>query len=217
MPKKLPRYQPIDQVNHLEVAHKGNAWMVAIKLTDDSTCIVNPVMGMQELVPSGSGVSHLLAPNHYHNKALVAYSEHFPVAQICSTEAANPRLEKITGLTIESLKGLSKRLPTGMTFIEPQGLKTGEVWIRFAVGKNVGWFVIDAFCGSKVTTSNLECNSPELLKTFPSYGVANQDLYKAWVFEQIEHDRPTLIIPCHGSIIRDSKLAIKLEKLVARI
>ena len=104
-----------------------------------------------------------------------------------------------------------------MTLIEPQGLKTGEVWIRFAVGNNIGWFVIDAFCGSKMTTTNQVCSSPELLKTFPSYGIANQKTYEAWLLEQIECDKPVLIIPCHGSIIRDSQLATKLEALITRM
>jgi len=166
MSKALSAFQPVGPFDGIYVAHKGNLRCTAIRLASGGLCLYSPVQGLgpiaRDSLDSIGEVTHLLAPNHYHNKALVAYSEHFPVAQICSTEAANPRLEKITGLTIESLKGLSKRLPTGMTFIKPQG-------------------------------------------------------HKAWVFEQIEHDRPTLIIPCHGSIIRDSKLAIKLEKLVARI
>lgn len=146
---------------------------------------------------------------------MVAFSDQNHAAQLCSSEAARPRLEKITGLKFKSLKDLAKRLPVGVTLVEPLGLKTGEIWIRFPVGERIGWLVIDAFCGSKMTSAKQECQSPELLKTFPSYGIENRDQYKDWVLEQIEQDQPTLIIPCHGSIVRNSKLAIKLEHLVA--
>ena len=217
MPKKASTFVSLTDVTSLKVVYKGNAWMGAIELIGGTTCVVNPVMGLQEVLTGELPVSHVLAPNHYHNKALTAFSEYFNSAQLCSSDAARPRLEKITGLITEPLIHLSSHLPKGMTLIEPEGLKPGEVWLRFLVGDKVGWMVIDAFCGSKMTASKQFCEDPELLKTFPTYGIADRDRYKMWVLEQIKQDQPVLIIPCHGSIIRDSALASKLEALIATL
>lgn len=217
MPKKSPDYELLDNVESIKLMHKGNAWMSALELNNGKTCLINPILGLQEFASNTASVSHILAVNHYHNKALTTFNQHYPNALLCSTDAARPRLEKITGLHTKTLADLSEKLPDRFNLIEPQGLKTGEVWLRFPVGKQIGWLVVDAFCGSKMTSSSQRCDTPELLKTFPSYGIANRDIYKEWVSEQIQQDKPALIIPCHGSIIRDTRLSEKLSQLISTI
>jgi len=207
----------LTDVSSFKLVHKGNAWMLAITLINGDVCIVNSIIGLEGSDLNEAFISHILAPNHYHNKALNVFSEHYPQALLCSTKAAMPRLEKITDLNFSTLNSIVELLPKGVSLIEPQGLKTGEVWVRFSVGKEIAWFVVDAFCGSKMTSKKQECDSPELLKTFPSYGVANRGLYKDWVLAQIEQDKPVMIIPCHGCVIRGANLASKLKQLITTL
>jgi len=87
-----------------------------------------------------------------------------------------------------------------------------------------GWYVIDAFIGRKMSATSLECKKPEMeckkpemLKTFPSYGIADAEIYKKWVLKQIKKDKPVLVVPCHGSRIANPKLPTLLESLVKTV
>ena len=191
--------------------------MGAIQLTDGKLCLVSPLTNVPYVAFSDHTVSHLLAPNHYHNKALLSYVERYPHTQICSSTAAKPRLEKNTGLTFKALTIIEKKLPKGFTFLEPKGLKTGEVWIKYPVEDACGWLVVDAFSGRQMSLEKHECKEPEMLKTFPSYGIADRDVYKKWVLNQIRNDKPTVIVPCHGSIVRNPNLPDILGNLVENI
>lgn len=194
---------------------RKNARMAAMTLTDGTVCLISPLNGMQSVAPPAAAVSHLVAPNHYHHKGLAAFHAAHPRAQLCAPSAARPRLEKLTGLKIKTLTALARKLPAGISLLEPAGLKTGEMWIRFKTGTTIGWFVTDAFCGKTMSGSVQQCNTPLLLGTFPSFGIADRLLYKDWLLSQIEHDKPKLIIPCHGSVITAPNLPAKLVKLIA--
>ncbi len=196
---------------------KGNARMGVIQLNDGKLCLVSPIASIPKETFDEYTVSHLLAPNHYHNKSLSEYVARYPGAQICSSTRSKERLEKITGLAFKPLTAVKKKLPNGFAFIEPKGLKTGEIWIKFPLDRRAGWFVVDAFSGRKMTSTKNECNEPEILKTFPSYGIADRAVYKQWAFTQIKKDKPTLIIPCHGSMIGSTSLPAQLEKLLNAI
>lgn len=56
MPKKAPAYESLTKVASLKVMRKTNAWMAAIELSDGTTCLVNPVLGLQGLTPNESVV-----------------------------------------------------------------------------------------------------------------------------------------------------------------
>lgn len=146
---------------------------------------------------------------------MVSFREQFPKASFYASSVAKIRLQEKTGLKFKSLSPVKKLLPANMTIYEPVGLKTGEVWLRFNVGKSVGWAVGDAFCGNKTATK--ETKVPELLGTFSSYGVEKKQMYLDWVLNKIYEDKPTLIIPCHGNIIRNTALPGKLMKLLAKL
>jgi len=75
--------------------------------------------------------------------------------------------------------------------------------------------VVDAFCGPKIETGKAHADMPELLKTFPNFGVGSKDVFVFWVKDQIGRDQPGMVVPCHGSIIRAEDLAKRLEKLIS--
>jgi len=96
-------------------------------------------------------------------------------------------------------------------------LKTGEVWVRFTKAGNTAWLVVDAFCGPKLTKQAAEAKAPEVLKTFPNYGVADRLKYGSWAEKQVRKDKPTLLIPCHGSIVRSPGLPKSLLALLKKL
>jgi len=206
--------EPLDSTSSLWTVRSGNSRMGVVDTGNGKVCLISPLAAVPADAFSEYKITHLLAPNHYHNKALSGYSESFPAAQLCCSEAAKPRLEEVTELSFKSLTAISKNLPDGFDFLTPDGLKTGEIWIKFPMTRGCGWLVVDAFSGKKMSSKNHECNTPELLGTFPSYGIADKAVYKKWVLAQIKKDKPTTIIPCHGSIIRNTKLPQLLNSLI---
>lgn len=194
---------------------KGNLRSIAIKLTDGNLCLINPLSGTAEsawesLQDIGK-VTHIVSPNHYHNKGLKEATEQFPKAQLCASEEAEPRLNKITGLTFDPLKKLETLLPKGVKVEYSKGLKTGEIWFSIKQKKHKILIVADAFCGPKITKNQDFNDTPEILKTFPTYGLKDFDTYHPWADKIITSVNPDTLIPFHGSICQTDKLSARLK------
>lgn len=219
MAASLSSFEPLDGIDNVYVAQKGTLRCTAIVLRDSGVCLFSPVQGLGkaalESLSAIGRVTYLLAPNHYHNKGLAEYAKAFPDAVLCAPAAAAPRLHEVTGLDPHGLDGLNKQLRRNMTLIETDGLKTGEVWLSLSGGGRTVWFVVDAFSGPKAGKSGGAADSPEMLKTFPNFGVADRTAYAAWVTARIDQDEPETLVPCHGAIVRAPDLPDKLAALVS--
>ncbi|MEP3278016.1 MAG: hypothetical protein ABJN26_01465 [Stappiaceae bacterium] len=217
MAKGLSAFRSVEDLDNVFVAEKGGLRCSAIRLKTGNICLFSPVQGLgdtaRESLAALGPVTQVLAPNHYHNKGLIEYSEAFPEATLCAPERATPRLEKQTGLSFEPLDNVKTELPDTVQIIEPRGLKTGEIWLRAQSEDQLAWLVVDAFCGSKGSMTGVS-DTPGMLGTFPSFGIADKPVYKSWVEKQIEADQPTSIIPCHGQMVGADNLAGKLLALV---
>ncbi|WP_368186189.1 hypothetical protein [Aestuariibius sp. HNIBRBA575] len=55
----------------------------------------------------------------------------------------------------------------------------------------------------------------EMLGTFPTYGIKDKDVYAAWLRDRSAADKPPMIIPCHGSIVRSENVATDEISLLA--
>jgi len=217
MVKSSTEFRRIDGVGGVFSAQSGALRCSAIALKSGGLCLFSPVAGLGDtalasLVRLGD-VAFLLAPNHYHNKGLAEYRAAFPNASLCASPAAQTRLTKITGLAFDGLNGLAAELPDGMEVLVPEGLKTGEAWIRIAGPQAVAWLVVDAFSGPKGKPGSV-AQEPELLGTFPKFGVGDRARYVAWVKQQIQRDQPYMIVPCHGDITRGPDLTARLLALI---
>lgn len=218
MASQLSPFRPLDDADGFHVAHRAGLRCSAITLKDGSLCLFSPVAGLNDTaIESLAGIGNvafLLAPNHYHNQALAEYDAAFLNAIPCAPQGAVRRLEKITGLSFEKIERLAPRLPDDTDIIEPAGLKTGEIWIRKRGGGPTLWMVVDAFKGPKDAPDMSWSETPELLKTFPKFGIRDLDVYRNWLLAQIARDQPQVLVPCHGGLVRSPDLPTKLEALV---
>lgn len=217
MSKELSSFRPLEGLKNGWVAERGTLRCSAIALNDRTICIYSPVSGISEQslksLRALGDVKFLLAPNHYHYKGLAEYSDAFPDAQLVCSTHARPRLEKQTGFTFMPLESLSKLLPSGATILEPEGLKTGEVWFDLRNQEHRSWIVTDAFKGSG-KARDIPSDSIELLGSFPSFGIADRSVYFQWLSTQLGSGNVQTIIPCHGAVASNPTLGKQALELV---
>lgn len=220
MSNQLSTFRELDGCGGIHIAERNDLRCTAIRLKDGRLCLFSPVAGLNkkalESLSELGEVGFLLAPNHYHNKGLAEYQRAFPAAEACASEKAAPRLKKVTGVTVKGLAALEALLPSGADLLEPEGLKTGEVWLRWKSGKQKCWLVVDAFCGPQKQAKQQLSDEPEILKPFPTYGIGDKAAYRSWVLPQIRGDKPKTLVPCHGAVLRAADLPAKLETLVGK-
>lgn len=210
-------YTSVEGLEGVYSARSGNLNCFAIALNTKDLCLYSPVaalVGSDCAFPGDLGdVSVLLAPNHYHNKGLQPFSDRYPNAERVCSDAARPRLRKITGLDFASLEKLREQLPKAVKILHPEGLKTGEVWMQVQHGGTVAWIVTDAFSAERRPSGEFN-TAPSMLGTFPKFGVKDASVYKSWVAQQIAAQPPTVLLPCHGSPVRNRDLGAQLLTLL---
>lgn len=209
MSKSLSVFSSVAGFSGLWSAQKAGLRCTALKLTDGRLCLYSPVLGLSEAVRESlqalGDVAFLLAPNHYHNKAVAEYAGAYPKARLVCTDKSRPRLEKQTGHMFEGLDSLQVLLPKSCKLVEPEGLKTGEVWFELACEEQRTWVVTDAFKGSNGPVGSVK-EKIELLGTFPKFGIQDKALYVSWLEERLTAFQPSLIVPCHGSLVSSTTL-----------
>ena len=214
---------PFSEIAGLEgifIARAGKLNCTAIRLRDGGVCLYSPVAGLEiserdSLLEIGR-VSFLLAPNHYHNKGLKGHVDAFPDASLLCSDNAEQRLQKVTGLMFEPLVTLQPLLDETQTILEPEGLKTGEVWVQIEVGADIVWIVTDAF-SSTLHPPGVYAESASMLGTFPRYGVKDVTVFRDWLNEQLTITKPTILLPCHGSPVKGPNLTVQLTGLLGAL
>lgn len=214
-PKTSP-YMAVEGLEGVCMARAGKLTCFALRLKHGGLCLYSPISGMsaaaREHLESWGTVSALLAPNHYHNKGLREHVDAFPDASVVCSATAEPRLRKITGLSFAPLDTLRAQLADGHELLEPDGLKTGEVWVGIK-GPETAWIVTDAF-SSKLHAPGVHAKAATLLGTFPRYGVGDADRFKQWTLSLLGNSTPTRLLPCHGSPVSAPDLGTQLTALL---
>ncbi len=212
----ISSFASLPYATHVYVATTATHRWTAIRLRTGSLCLVSSLsdvaQGTIEELNGLGPVSHLFAPTRFHHAA--EHASTFPNAKLCASETAAQLLHKVTGKTFDNTSELAKLLPSGASLVEPDGLKTGEAWIRVKTAKGTGWIVGDAIAGQKMTKTSSESPEPAMLKTFPTYGIRDAVQYKSWATAQIALDQPTFVVPCHGTTVVATDLPAKLSKLM---
>lgn len=212
------RFTQVTGLDGVYIARAGKLNCTAIRLRNGDMCLYSPVAGLEglgdDLSTGLSPICALLAPNHYHNKGLQGHANAFPRASLICSKAAGPRLKKITGLTFEQLDILASQLDETQQVLEPEGLKTGEVWVQVKTPSDTAWIVTDAFSATLNPPGDY-ATVPTMLKTFPRYGVKDAAVYKEWVNEQVSIAGPTILLSCHGSPVHSPELGTQLIRVMS--
>ncbi|WP_051644787.1 hypothetical protein [Labrenzia sp. DG1229] len=204
MTRKGPTLESVAGIDGLWTICRGNLRATVARLSDGGVCLYSPVERTSDLLGDIEPVRFLFAPNHYHNKAISEHVEAFGNADLVCSDAARPRLENVTGCQFASLSALSDVLPQTVTLVEPEGLKTGEVWMVVRCGNEVVWVVTDAFCGIK--EKGEDSAQIGFLKTFPKYGLKDKERFSNWVRNRLGEEVPSVVVPCHGEIVRGPEI-----------
>nr|WP_319384529.1 hypothetical protein [uncultured Roseibium sp.] len=212
MTKKPPIPEDIIGAPGLRTIRRGNLRCVITDLREDGVCLYSPVQKTSAALAETHDVRFLFAPNHYHNKGIAEHAAAFEAAGLVASDAARPRLAKLTGYRFGDLADLRKALPDSVSLVEPEGLKTGEVWMIVRAEDELVWVVTDAFCG--LQQKGDERARAGFLKTFPTYGLEDKQRFSDWVRQRLSEDAPTMIVPCHGEIVRDESLGAEINALL---
>ncbi|MBG6144117.1 hypothetical protein IWQ48_002761 [Labrenzia sp. EL_13] len=204
MTRQEPMLESVKGIDSLWTIRRGNLRATVARLSDGGVCLYSPVESTSTALGHKEPVRFLFAPNHYHNKAIPEHVEAFGNADLVCSDAARPRLEKVTGSQFGSLSALLEVLPQTVTLVEPEGLKTGEVWLVVRRGNEVVWVVTDAFCG--IRQKGEDTAQIGFLKTFPKYGLKDKERFSNWVRNRLGEDVPSVVVPCHGEIVRGPEI-----------
>ncbi|MEM6462769.1 MAG: hypothetical protein AAF724_12725 [Pseudomonadota bacterium] len=219
MTRKISGFLEIDGLEGIYTARSGKLNCFAIPLRHGGLCLYSPISGMsgaaREQLMSRGGVKVLFAPNHYHNKGLQEHADAFPDASLVCSKVAETRLRKVTGLNFSPLDTLHVQLADGYEVLEPEGLKTGEVWVRIK-GSEAAWIVTDAF-SAKLLAPGVYAETATQLGTFPKYGVEDPQRFKRWTLGLLESSAPTRLLPCHGSPVAAPDLGNQLAGLLDKL
>lgn len=211
-------FSPIDGLDGVYIGRAGKLNCIAFRLRDGSLCLYSPVAGLEtsesDRLARLGGVSMILAPNHYHNKGLTGHANAFPNASLVCSKDAEPRLKKITRLVFDPIDTLKSQLADNQRLLEPEGLKTGEVWVETRTQSEIAWIVTDAF-SAKLHSPGVCADAPGMLGTFPRYGVKDASVFKDWTNTQLTMDCPTILLACHGSPVTAPDLGTQLIGVLA--
>lgn len=227
----LHHWQPIEglpNVWELKGAHGAVPLRtVAMRLEEERVAVYSPMphaapAALEELGQLGKPI--LLAPNAYHTLGLAGHARHFDEAPIVASDRAYARIRTKTKLAGQPLRLLEAYLPSNVSAIALPDARNGEVWLSVQHDDARAWIVGDAFLNFPKKLPGLIGMAMSLVSAGPGLAISttfkflveDRHFYRDWLLERIERDRPTMLIPCHGKIIRDNALPQQLEALVKR-
>jgi hypothetical protein len=131
------------------------------------------------------------------------------------------KLPQWTG--VGDLGALREVLPPGTTLLEPEGTRSGEVWLELVRGGDRAWIVCDAFFNVAafepgfsgwVLRATRTGPGLSLGQTWKYLQLADRARYKAWLLERLAGGPPNVLVVAHGSVLRDVALGERLRAIV---
>jgi hypothetical protein len=232
-PRAASTWRPVAGIAgawHAELQGAGGARLraVALRLTGGGLAVLSPLRGggpaAHEALRGLGQVELLVAPNHFHNLGLREHLAAHPGAKVVATGRAAPRLRRRCGVDVEDPALLRGRLPPGFALLVPPGTRNGELWISADAAAGRAWIVADAF----FNLSRLPATPLGLLLRLLGVGpglrigttwrwmLHDAAAYKAWLLARLADERPAMLVPSHGDVIRDPALADRLRLLAER-
>jgi len=199
---------------------------LALPLHDGTSLVVSPTSELGDdahasLAKIGAPRG-FLAPNHFHHLGLPEWTQRHPEAIVVASDASRKRLaKKQPNVAFEPLARVP--LPKGVTFLEPEGMKTGETWLRIETSAGVTWVVSDAFFDVSRPVSGLSGFGLRATGTIPGLRIGSTFLwlaledkkrYGAWLLDRLNVDRPKTLVVGHGEPVSGDDLGDRLRALV---
>lgn len=168
----------------------------------------------------------LVAPNSYHWMGIPGWRERFPEAGVAAAPGAVRRLQRKGLRPTVTLDDVEARLPEGAALLEVPATRIGELWLRAPTAEGTAWLIGDAFFNIDRVSRRLRLRlMTRVLKSGPGLaisnlmkwgGVRNRRAYREWILARLAEDRPTILVPAHGAILRGPDVADRLGELVRR-
>ncbi|MFO0722412.1 MAG: hypothetical protein U1E65_01435 [Myxococcota bacterium] len=213
-----------------KTAKNGWAWrQIALPLRGGGAAWISPIRGLgaaglEDLEASVGRLELLVAPNHFHHLGIPELLYLRPEAKVVAAAGAVPRLSRILGPSVEPAWGLlGPRLPAGVRWVEPPGLKNGEGWVVVEGSGGTGWIVSDAFFSLERAPTGIQGMLVRALgvapglrigATFLWLGIADRPSYRAWLLERLDAEKPTILVTSHGQILQDPELWQRMAEVV---
>jgi hypothetical protein len=167
----------------------------------------------------------IIFPNSFHYMGVQRWLEAFPDAALYASQKAKKRLIKKGFTNILALESYQPELPEGYDVLIPPGHRGGDVWLSKQGQENNNlWITCDSFLNyERVSNQPIARTLQTLLGAAPGLKISEvikwllldrKSAFKPWVLNQLEQDKPSILIPSHGEVERDTALAEKLTELV---
>ena len=170
-------------------------------------------------VSARGAVRYLIAANQYHHLGLREWLTRHPKATVVATELAAHRIQRKLKISVHALDELLMSLPHHIRVLVPAGLKNGEVWLVVKTTSDTIFMVGDAFVSLPGPFRGWVGAGLRALKTGPGLNMSrtwawlhcrDRTIYARWLAESVRAQSPTVMIPCHGEIVRDKNLGERL-------
>jgi len=167
----------------------------------------------------------IIFPNAFHYMGVTTWLEHFPDAKLYASEKAKKRLRRKGFRNIYSLETELPQLPKGYEVLFPPGHRGGDVWLsKKCEDNNNLWITCDSFLNyERVSKQPIARILQSLLGAAPGLKISQvikwllldrKSAFKTWVLNQLEKDRPTILIPSHGEVESDGALTKRLRDII---
>jgi len=202
---------------------------VAIKTSENHWVFISPGEKMLNNLPdefnNKDAKLSIIFPNSFHYMGVNAWLEQFPDTKLYASKKAKKRLEGKGFKSILMLEHEQPEFPKNYEVLIPPGHRGGDVWITKQGSDNDSlWITCDSFLNyERVSKQPVARTLQSLLGAAPGLKISQvikwilldrKATFKTWVLNQLQKDKPTILIPSHGEVENDPKLAKKLRVLI---
>lgn len=208
---------------------------VAIQISETEFVLISP--GEPLLAPwllqfSNEIKLHIIFPNSYHHLGVIKWLTQFNDVSLYASQIAIDQLKHkgFTDYPILPLETTQPPLPQGYDILFPPGHRGGDIWLRKQPSPpstsltGSTWITCDSFLNYKrMSNQPIARLMQKLLGAAPNLKISqvvkwfiltDRQKFKSWVLNLLKTDKPTTLIPSHGEIRIDTKLAQQITDTI---
>jgi hypothetical protein len=202
---------------------------IAINTSDNHWVLLSPgekmLKSFLESLNDENIMLSIIFPNAFHYLGADAWLERFPEAKLYASKKAKKRLAKKGFKRIIALENEQPELPEGYEVLMPPGHRGGDAWLSKQGGEGANlWITCDSFLNyDRVSKQPIARALQSLLGAAPGLKISQvikwllldrKAKFKPWVLNQLQKDKPTILIPGHGEVDSGPELTERLRLLI---